>query len=173
MPSEKAQTNIVYPKTGLKDVLSAFWAGMKGVKIWFFVIIFSVVLNNVIFSFIPLFYKEFFDIISSTVQRSDSVGQSLVLIIVKIAFFHAIIWIFWRVASYAINIYQPKTIAQIKQESFDYLMEHSYSFFSNNFTGSIVQKVNRFARAFERLTDRLFFSIISLATQIIVIISIL
>jgi ATP-binding cassette subfamily B protein len=172
MPKEKLQNNIVYPKTGPKDVISAFWAGMKGVRIWFFVIFFCIILNNVIFSFIPLFYKDFFDIISLA-DRSDAVAGSLVLIIIKIAFLHAAVWALWRLVSYAINIFQPKTIAQLKQGSFNYLMEHSYSYFSNNFTGSIVQRVNRFARAFERLTDRLLFSIIPLATQIIVIISIL
>lgn len=173
MEIKKSQTNIDYPKVSPKDVLSAFWAGMKETKIWFFVLIFSIVLNNVIFSFIPLFYKDFFDIISSTSQGDSRVGQSLVLIIVKIAFLHAIIWIFWRVASFSINIFQPKTIARLKQNSFDYLMEHSYSFFSNNFTGSIVQRVNRFTRAFERLTDRFLFNVIPTAVQIIVIISIL
>jgi len=172
MPKEKLQNNIVYPKTGPKDVILAFWAGMKGVRIWFFVIFFCIILNNVIFSFIPLFYKDFFDIISLA-DRSETAVGSLVLIIIKIAFLHATVWVLWRLVSYAINIFQPKTIAQLKQGSFNYLMEHSYSYFSNNFTGSIVQRVNRFARAFERLTDRLLFSIIPLATQIIVIISIL
>lgn len=173
MEIKKSQTNIDYPKVSPKDVLSAFWAGMKETKIWFFVLIFSIVLNNVIFSFIPLFYKDFFDIISSTNPGDAVVGQSLVLIIIKIASLHAIIWIFWRVASFSINIFQPKTIAKLKQNSFDYLIEHSYSFFSNNFTGSIVQRVNRFTRAFERLTDRFLFNVIPTAVQIIVIISIL
>ena len=172
MAKEKLQNNIVYPKTGPKDVISAFWNGMKGVKIWFFVIFFCIILNNIIFSFIPLFYKDFFDIVSMS-DRSENVVGLLVTIIIKIAFLHATVWALWRLVSYAINIFQPKTIAQLKQSSFNYLMEHSYSYFSNNFTGSIVQRVNRFARAFERLTDRLLFSIIPLATQIIVIISIL
>jgi ABC-type multidrug transport system fused ATPase/permease subunit len=172
MPTEKSQNNITYPEVTPKDVLSAFWAGMKGTKIWFFVIIFCIVLNNVIFSIIPLFYKDFFDTVSNS-ARTDVAVQSLVLIIIKIAVLHTIVWIFWRMSSYAINIFQPKTIAQLKQNSFNYLVEHSYSFFSNNFTGSLVQKVNRFSRAFEHLSDRLLFSIIPLATQIIVIIVVL
>lgn len=172
MPEENTRTSINYPQAGPKDVLSAFWAGMKGVKVWFFVIIFSTVINNVIFSIIPLFYKDFIDIVSLS-GPSRETGQQLLAIIVKIAALHAVIWIFWRLVAYANNIFQPKTIARLKQNCFDYLIDHSYSFFVNNFTGSLVQKVNRFARAFERLTDRLFYSIISIATQIVVVISIL
>jgi ATP-binding cassette subfamily B protein len=173
MPTEKTQSNIVYPEVSPKDVLLAFWAGMKGTKIWFFILIFSIVLNSVISSFIPLFYRDFFNIISSTSQTDSVVAQSLTSIIIKIALLHAITWTFWRVVSFSINIFQPKTIAQLKQKSFEYLINHSYAFFSNNFTGSIVQKVNRFTRAFERLTDRFLFNIVPTTVQVVVIISIL
>lgn len=172
MPQEKSQTNIIYPEIGPKDVLSAFWDAMRGTRVWFFIIIFSIIINNVIFSIIPLFYKDFIDIVSAS-GPSQETGSQLLAIIVKIAGLHAVIWIFWRLVAFSNNIFQPKTIARLKQNCFDYLIDHSFAFFANNFTGSLVQKVNRFARAFERLTDRFFYTIISLATQIIVIISIL
>ncbi|MDP3883284.1 MAG: ABC transporter ATP-binding protein, partial [Candidatus Staskawiczbacteria bacterium] len=137
-----------------------------------FLVLFSVVLNNALFAIIPLFYKGFFDTVSE-VSRTEGAANSLIAIIIKIAVLHAIIWVFWRVTAFSINIFQPKTIARLKQKTFGYLIDHSYGFFSNNFTGSLVQKVNRFARAFERLTDRFLFGIVPLAVQIVVMISIL
>src|SRR5581483_9243915 len=54
-----------------------------------------------------------------------------------------------------------------KQQSYDYLMEHSYSFFANNFVGSLVQRVNRFARAFERFSDNVIWNILPLLVRVV------
>ena len=58
-------------------------------------------------------------------------------------------------------------MANLKQQSYDHLMGHSYSFFVNNFAGSLVQKVNRFARAFERITDDMIWNLLPLAVRIV------
>ena len=60
-------------------------------------------------------------------------------------------------------------MANLRQQSYDHLMLHSYSFFTNNFAGSLVQKVNRFARAFERLTDDMMGSILPLLVRVVAI----
>lgn len=54
---------------------------------------------------------------------------------------------------------ESRTIVRLKQNSFDYMMQHSYSFFSSNFSGSLVQRVNRFARSFEVLSDSIIYNI--------------
>ena len=77
------------------------------------------------------------------------------------------VWLFFRLATLYNSAYQTATIARLKQQSYDYLIEHSYSFFSNNFTGSLVQRVNRFARAFETLSDRLIWDVLPLFVRII------
>lgn len=59
-------------------------------------------------------------------------------------------------------------MAKLRQKSFDYLMLHSYSFFTNNFTGSLVQRVNRFSRSFERLADSIVFNILPLFITIVI-----
>ena len=58
-------------------------------------------------------------------------------------------------------------MANLKQQSYDHLMLHSYSFFANNFAGSLVQKVNRFARAFERITDDLIWNLLPLFVRVV------
>ncbi|MBX4200920.1 ABC transporter ATP-binding protein/permease, partial [Candidatus Parcubacteria bacterium] len=56
--------------------------------------------------------------------------------------------------------------ANLKRNAYHYLMNHSYSFFTNNFVGSLVQKVNRFARAFESLADNLVWNLLPLAVRV-------
>lgn len=169
MPNKSSQTNITYPSVKLGDILRAFWRGMKKYKWWLFTVIFSIVLLSVVSAIAPLFYKQFFDAIATGGDKSQT-AKHLVSIIIIIAALNATIWLFWRIATYASNIFQAFTIAELKRDAYDYVMQHSYGYFSNTFTGSIVQRINRYARAFERLTDRIFTDVLSLAVRMIVII---
>lgn len=166
---EKAQKNIVYPKVGLKDVLLAFWRGIRPRKWQLFWLVVSMILANVCTIIVPLFYQEFFDVIASSGDKS-LIAQKLILIIIKIASVNMLVWFFYRIATLFNNSYQTGTIARLKQQSYDYLMQHSYSFFANNFTGSLVQRVNRFARSFETMGDRLVWDVLPLFVKIVSVI---
>jgi len=163
---KKLQKNIIYPKMGLKDVLAAFWNGIKPQKRGLFFIIVFMVLANIAAVIIPIFYKQFFDIISADGDK-NAIASRLLTIIIEIAVLNGFVWLFFRLATLYNSAYQTATIARLKQQSYDYLIEHSYSFFSNNFTGSLVQRVNRFARAFETLSDRLIWDVLPLFVRII------
>src|SRR3989344_402758 len=161
--------NIIYPEVKLADVARSFWRGMRPFKIWFFVVVIAIILVDVVNIVIPIYYKQFFDVISAGGDK-NTVAESLFKIIVLIGILNGVIWLLFRFLTYANNIFQPNTIARLKQQCFDYMMNHSYDFFSNNFTGSLVQRINRFARAFERLADRLTFDVIPLFVQVISVI---
>lgn len=161
MTQEKSQKSIIYPEVKLKDVLRAFWKGIRPKKWLLFILIFSMISANILAIITPLLYKKFFDIISAGGDKVI-IAQDLITIIIYIAFLNGIFWTFYRIATWANNYFQPAVIANLKQQSYDYLMEHSYNFFTNNFTGSLVQRVNRFARAFETLCDRLIWDILPL-----------
>ncbi len=169
MPLEKTQKNIAYPEAGLRDVLRAFWSGIRPQKWGLFFLALFMVLANVGAIIVPIFYKQFFDIISVSGDRTE-IAAKLIAIIIQVAFLNGFIWMFFRIATIFNNLYQTATIARLKQQSYDYLIDHSYSFFSNNFTGSLVQRVNRFARAFETLSDRLIWDVLPLFVRIISII---
>lgn len=169
MIKEKLQKSIVYPEVKLKDVLRAFWQGIKFKKWWLFLLLFLAVLGNIIAVIIPLFYKQFFDILTITGDKSV-IAKDLLKIIIYVLILNGFYWIFFRIATIANNTYQTAVIAKLKQQAYDYLMQHSYSFFSNNFTGSLTQRVSRFARAFERLSDRLTWDLLPLIVRAISII---
>jgi len=169
---EKQQKNVIYPKVGFWDITRAFWQGIKPQKWSLFLLLFLVFSINIVSVIIPLFYKQFFDVITSNLSK-DQVSQNLIGIIIKIALFHGVIWVLYRLHAFCSNNFQANTMARLKQWAYDYVMNHSYGFFTNHFTGSLVQKVNRFARSFERIADNVFWNMFSLAIRVVSIIIII
>jgi ATP-binding cassette subfamily B protein len=53
------------------------------------------------------------------------------------------------------------------------LHQHSFSFFNNNFVGSLVKKVTRFGHAFESLADKVFYNFNRLVITTIIILAVL
>ncbi len=169
---KKLQKSINYPEVKLKNVVGAFWDGIKPRKWLFYILIISIVLANIATIVTPLFYKQFFDIIAVPGIKSV-VAQKLFVLIVYVLLFNILYWVLQRIATVANNFYEPRVMANLKQQSYDHLMQHSYSFFINNFAGSLVQKVNRFAKAFERITDNLVWNLLPLFVRILAIVFVL
>lgn len=163
--SINAMNKIIYPKVTILDVLKAFWKGMKPQRWKLFVIVFSLASANILIIITPLFYKHFFDIIVAS-GNSPSVAPTLLQTIIYIGLLHGVFWLFYRFAEFANNAYQPMTMANLKQQAYGHLIEHSYGFFTNNFVGSLVQRVNRFGRAFERLSDNMVWNLLPLLIRV-------
>jgi len=161
----KTQKSIIYPEVRLKDVLRAFWNGIRPKKWGLFALIAVMILASAVAVITPLLYKQFFDVISAG-ESAASTAQKLVEIIIYVAIFNGVSWISYRFATWINNDFQPAVIANLKQQSYDYLMQHSYNFFTNSFAGSLVQRVNRFARAFETLCDRLIWDVLPLVVRV-------
>ncbi len=172
MSSQKLQSNIIYPKVTLSDVLGAFWRGMKPQKWKLILMVFSIVLYNLLYIIIPLFYKHFFDVIVAG-GNTSLVAKTLLQIIIYVVLLRCLGWFFHRIAEFANNVYQPMTMANLKQQAYNHLIEHSYGFFSNNFVGSLVQRVNRFGRAFERLADNLIWNLLPLFVRVCAVLIVL
>lgn len=171
MPSEKAQKAITYPEVKLKHVLGAFWNGAKPEKRFLFGSVSTIILANIITIAVPIFYKKFFDVVSVGGETA-MVAESLFKIIIEIAILNGFMWLSYRIFTFCLNRYEMNGIAHLKQQAYDYMIEHSYSFFANNFTGSLVQRVNRFARAFETFNDRLIFDVLPLLVRVILIVGV-
>lgn len=168
---EKLQSNIIYPKVKFKDVLNAFWSGIKPQKWKLFTVIASVILANIAITIVPIFYKQFFDVIAAGGNK-NIIASHLLFLVIYGTCFNGLFWLFYRIATFSNNYYQPAAIANLKQQAYDYLMEHSYGFFTNNFTGSLVQKVNRFARSYERLSDDLTWNLLPLVVKVVSILAV-
>src|SRR3989344_2445843 len=154
------------PKVGLSDVLKAFWQAIRPRQIFMYFAIFAYSVVSVLDLIVPLVYKQFFDVLATEGNRSFLAPQ-LIKFLIIILIIHGIVWIFFRTAMFVLNDFESKTMAQLKQMSFNYMISHSHSFFANSFTGALVQRVNRFSRSFEKLFDTLVFDIIPLFINIV------
>ncbi len=137
----------------------------------FFVILASAVFASVSDLVAPFLYKEFFDILTdSSITEAKA---ELIRILLFILGIHMLTTLFWRISFFTNNRFQPKVMADLANTCFAYLHKHSFSFFNNNFVGSLVKRVNRFYRAFEALSDRLMFDLLKLAIEVTVITAVL
>lgn len=133
-------------------VLKYFWQIMRNYKFSFFVIIFGSVIGAGLDVYIPLQFLKLWNILSA--NKFDFVGKAQNIIII-IFILGMIRWAFRRLVGFSNSYFQSSVMAGLREQAFSYMIGHSRSFFANNFGGSLTQKINKYARAFEKLMDRL------------------
>lgn len=135
-------------------VLKYFWEVVRNFKGTLFVVVISTILLSLIEVYIPLQYLKLWNILSSN-------DFDLVLaakhVIIFVLFLNFLGWIFRRVAGFSVSYFESSVMAGLRKQAFSYLIKHSHSFFANNFSGSLTQRINKYARAFEKLTDKMVF----------------
>lgn len=108
-------------------------------------------------TYVPFWYKRFFNTLAGpNVAGSEKL---LLSIIGVVALLKIISWVFKRLGSISIIFLQPRVMSDLKNTCYRYLHRHSYNFFNNNFTGSLVRKVNKYAQSFETVSDLLHFEL--------------
>jgi ATP-binding cassette subfamily B protein len=145
----------------VKKILNTFWNGMRMYKKSIFLIAFLSFAANLSDVIVPLFYKAFFDVLAETTPAVDRVPELVHLIFVILAI-NGFTWVCWRIVMFVYNVFQPNVKKNLETNSFAYVLDHSYTFFSNAFIGSLVRKIHRLANAFEKLLDELLWNILSL-----------
>jgi len=158
----KSENNV---STGL--ILKKIWDGVRPHRVLFWFSFIAFTISPIINALIPLLYKQFFDILGEVGDKVIAV-PTLIYIIYFILLLNAIRWLVIRVGMFLHNKTAAKVMARLRQNAFDYLMLHSYNFFANNFGGSLVQRISRFARAYDKLADTMVFNVIPLFVTIVI-----
>lgn len=112
----------------------------------------------------PYWYKKFFDLLGS--NPGVSTLYSVLLVIFGIKLLH---WLFIRLMDFAYIRLSTNTLRDLANTCFTNLHKHSFSFFNNNFVGSLVKKVNRFSQSFDRIADRVVWDFIPTVLNITLI----
>ena len=150
-----------------KQTYRLFWQHARKYKGALFLMIAPVVGTAILHILVPLYYKKFLDVLTSSGLRIDAgLLQNLTNIIIFIFLLHAIAWVLYRVSFFSIGYFQTRVITDIANTSFEYLHKHSYRFFINRFVGALVRKVNRLVDAFEGIVDRLYWDLLPLTLRI-------
>lgn len=64
-------------------------------------------------------------------------------------------WVSRRIAGFTNMTFSARSMADLDLYGYGYLMDHSYKFFSDNFAGSLVKRLHRLVRSFERFIDEI------------------
>jgi len=104
------------------------------------------------------FMKKVIDAISvQTISFSAWQEASMYLLMGFASMFIGII--LFRIADWAVVYGQARIMADLTNHCFEVLTKHSYTFFSNSFTGSLVAKTRRFVRSFEAMHDKMIYAL--------------
>ncbi|HNW71656.1 MAG TPA: ABC transporter ATP-binding protein [Candidatus Paceibacterota bacterium] len=143
-----------HPNLPKRLVLKYFWQVIKHFKLSFFIVIISTVVGSALDVYIPLKYLNLWNILSSNNFSLVSSAKSIIILILVL---NLIRWGIRRVSGFSLSYFESRVMAGLREQGFSYMIGHSHSFFANNFSGSLSYKINKYARAFEKLADRMVF----------------
>lgn len=100
----------------------------------------------------PLFLREFFNLLVAGSQDTVPVEKmSGILVIISALLFAN--WLFVRLHVYSLVYLDARVLRDTYQDAFNYLIRHSYRFFSNQFAGTLTRRVGRYSKSFETIFD--------------------
>ncbi len=159
-------------KNNTRKTLKYFYRHAKQFKLLLVIMTLALTLGTVAGMIWPILFREFFDILISNQEKSVIVG-ALITTLLWIMLVEGVEWISWRFAQYTNHFFQPGVMANINNECFERLHMHSFRFFTNNFTGALVKKINRIVRGFERVADKIYWDLIPMSMKLLIILVVL
>jgi ATP-binding cassette subfamily B protein len=157
-----------------KQTYAIFWRHARRYKGRFALILFGVTAATLTETVVPLFYRDFFDMLAVPGRASaPEKTVELVRLLFFIAGLRFIEWLGWRIATFTNVHFQPRMMADIAGTCFEYLHQHSFGFFTNRFVGALVRKVNRLVDASEGIADRFVWDLFPLGLKVATILVVL
>ena len=144
----------------IREVVKYFWKVNMSQKTFFFLSIFGITLASVAGLALPIYFAQMIDVITKFVGVDKTASMiALVGIVGMVALMEIWRQVWRRTFGCSIIPLEVRNIKKIMIECFEYLHRHSYRFFSNNFSWSLVKKVNKIVGAYENVTDIFMFDI--------------
>ena len=110
----------------------------------------------------PIYQTKLVDIVSMTwVERPELVTMLLKLLLIIVILDLTNIWA-WRLVWFPMIKYENEAMKDIYEECFQYLHRHSYRFFSNNLSWSLIRKISKLAWSYETVVDTFIFQILNM-----------
>lgn len=144
---------------GVGRIFKYYWPHIKeyrfAIGAYFFVYAGAVILSDIV---APFAYKGLIDVIEQGVDAPLASEQAFYWVVV-LGVFILLYNILYRAGDFLLSYSQSHILKRVNDCAFARLGDHSYTFFTEHFSGSLVAKVKRFARAFEILQDESIFTL--------------
>ena len=141
-----------YSNLHLILVLKYFWKVIRHYKMSFFAVVVFTTLFSALDVYVPLQYLKLWNVLSVNDFSLVNTAKSIIILILILK---SSGWIMRRISGFALPYFESNVMAGLREQAFSHMIGHSHTFFANNFSGSLTQKINKYAKSFERLTDRL------------------
>ncbi|MDP4000697.1 MAG: ABC transporter ATP-binding protein [bacterium] len=152
-----------------KQTLGIYWEHARKYKGAIFLLAVGLMGAVAAEAYAPFMYRRFFNLLVDDPSNTAAIIKTIWLIF----FAGGLGWVSYRISDFTLAKFEARVMRDIVNTCFKYLHDHSYSFFSNTFTGSLVRKINRYERSFEEITDKLFWNLSSIALKVSVIVVVL
>lgn len=142
-------------RQNITAITKVYWSHVRRYpKLTSVVFLFTVAVH-IVSVITPLYFKKLFDAITFPGANVSETYPLLINIFAIIALLYSLAWIFRRISEFAFLHFDAFILSDLLNTAFENLLGHSYKFFTDNFTGSLVRRVNRLSKSFEDIADRI------------------
>ena len=110
----------------------------------------------------PIYQTRLVDIVAMTWVEKVELVAMLMKVLMILLLLDVVDIAAWRIVTFPTIKAENEVTKDIYQECFQYLHKHSYRFFSNNLTWSLVNKINKLVWAYENVVDLLIYEILNI-----------
>ncbi|MGB6976073.1 MAG: ABC transporter ATP-binding protein [Gammaproteobacteria bacterium] len=151
-----------------KTINSFFWFFIKKQPWAFLVLLLTALTWSVNDTFTPYFIKVMVNTLAETKGHVVNVYRSLAYPIIGIITIWVTMEIGMRVQGFISVYFFPKFRAQIREQVFNYVREHSFEYFANNFAGSIANKLTDLPSSSQTVIEMLIFNFIPILVLLMI-----
>lgn len=133
-------------------ILKYYWQVMRQHLLPFLVVVCATIISSIMDVYVPYQYLKLWNLLSLNNFEVVSAAKSLIILVFLLNLFR---WAVRRTSSFCLAYFEATVIAGLRNQAFAYMVGHSHAFFADNFSGSLTQRVNKYAKSFEKITDRM------------------
>jgi ATP-binding cassette, subfamily B, bacterial len=141
------------------EVLKFLWQSTRRHWLFFFIMFLVVCLAQVFFVLVPVELKNLVDQISGQAP-SHTAALGIVWTIVLLVVYRMLGGFFYRSSGYMSARIVPRIKAEIEEQGLRGILAHSYAFFADQHTGSLVRRVSRLSEAYDRCHSTFYWNIL-------------
>ena len=134
-----------------RQTTGIFWRHAKKYHWHVMAIIASILFVPFLQTYIPLKYRDLLNLLAQ--GNEPGVFERVFHVLVFILALNIISITIRRLFNLVTNYFEPAVMRDLMNSCYAYLQQHSFGFFSGTFVGSLVTKVKRYEKSFERLSD--------------------
>ena len=110
----------------------------------------------------PIYQTKLVDIVSMTwIEKPELVTMLLKVLLILLILELINNWA-WRLVWFPMIKFENDATKDIYEECFQYIHKHSYRFFSNNLSWSLIRKISKLAGSYETVVDIFIFQILNM-----------